>query len=211
MRSRCAKCVRSAGARAAPTTPMVHRTIIEPFKIKVVEPLPFLDRDDRERLLVEAGYNLFAIPAKDVTFDFLTDSGTTAMSAAQWSAMMIADESYAGSRSFERFERAVRAITGYDHVIPTHQGRAAERLLFQAIVTPGAKVPSNNHFDTTRANLEQLGAEAVDLVIGEARDPQHRHPFKGNIDLERLEAFCTQHRGRIPLGMLTITNNTGGG
>ena len=190
---------------------MVHRTIIEPFKIKVVEPLPFLDRDDRERLLVEAGYNLFAIPAKDVTFDFLTDSGTTAMSAAQWSAMMIADESYAGSRSFERFERAVRAITGYDRVIPTHQGRAAERLLFQAIVTPGAKVPSNNHFDTTRANLEQLGAEAIDLVIGEARDPQHRHPFKGNIDLERLDAFCAQHRGRIPLGMLTITNNTGGG
>jgi len=190
---------------------MNQRTIIEPFKIKVVEPLPFLDRGERERLLVEAGYNLFAIPAKDVTFDFLTDSGTTAMSAAQWSAMMIADESYAGSRSFERFEAKVRTITGYTHVIPTHQGRAAERLLFQALIKPGARVPSNNHFDTTRANLEQLGAEAVDLVIPEARDPQNRHPFKGNIDLERLEAFCATNRDRIPLGMLTITNNTGGG
>ncbi|MGE5182281.1 MAG: tryptophanase [Acidobacteriota bacterium] len=190
---------------------MNHRTIIEPFKIKVVEPLPMLDRAAREKLLAEAGYNLFAIPAKDVTFDFLTDSGTTAMSAAQWGAMMIADESYAGSRSFEKFEAVVRDITGYRHVIPTHQGRAAEHLLFGALVTPGSKVPSNNHFDTTRANLEQLGAEAIDLVIGEARDPQARHPFKGNIDLARLDAFCTAHAGKIPLGMLTITNNTGGG
>jgi tryptophanase len=188
-----------------------HRTIVEPFKIKVVEPLPFLDRAERERVLAEAGYNLFLVAARDVTFDFLTDSGTTAMSAAQWGAMMIADESYAGSTSFARFERVVREITGYHHVIPTHQGRAAERLLFSTIVPPGSKVPSNSHFDTTRANLEQLGAEAVDLVIPEARDPQDRHPFKGNIDLGRLDAFCAEHRGRIPLGLLTITNNTGGG
>jgi tyrosine phenol-lyase len=190
---------------------MDHRTIIEPFKIKVVEPLPMRTRGERERLLSAAGYNLFNIPAKDVTFDFLTDSGTTAMSAAQWSAMMIADESYAGSRSFEKFEATVKAITGYAHVIPTHQGRAAERLLFSALIAPGALVPSNNHFDTTRANIEQLGGEAVDLVIAAARDPQDRHPFKGNIDLARLDAFCEANKGRIPLGMLTITNNTGGG
>ncbi len=190
---------------------MDHRTIIEPFKIKVVEPLPMRTRGERERLLQTAGYNLFHVPAKDVSFDFLTDSGTTAMSAAQWSAMMVADESYAGSRSFEKFEATVKSITGYAHVIPTHQGRAAERLLFSALISPGAMVPSNNHFDTTRANIEQLGGEAVDLVIGAARDPQDRHPFKGNIDLARLDSFCEVNRGRIPLGMLTITNNTGGG
>ena len=190
---------------------MDHRTIIEPFKIKVVEPLPMRTRGERERLLAAAGYNLFNVPAKDVTFDFLTDSGTTAMSAAQWSAMMIADESYAGSRSFERFEATVQSITGYPHVIPTHQGRAAERLLFSALISPGALVPSNNHFDTTRANIEQLGGVAVDLVIAAARDPQDRHPFKGNIDLGRLDSFCDANKGRIPLGMLTITNNTGGG
>lgn len=190
---------------------MKHRTIIEPFKIKVVEPLPMRTSEERARLLERAGYNLFGIPAKDVTFDFLTDSGTTAMSAAQWSAMMIADESYAGSQSFERFQATVRDITHYPHVIPTHQGRAAERLLFQALVTPGSKVPSNNHFDTTRANIEQLGGEAVDLVVEVARDPRNGDPFKGNIDLGKLEAFCSVHRERIPLGMLTITNNTGGG
>ena len=190
---------------------MDHRTIIEPFKIKVVEPLPMRTPAERAALLERAGYNLFAIPAKDVTFDFLTDSGTTAMSAAQWSAMMIADESYAGSQSFERFQATVRDITGYPHVIPTHQGRAAERLLFQALVTPGSKVPSNNHFDTTRANIEQLGGEAVDLVVESARDPKNGDPFKGNIDLAKLDAFCELHRERIPLGMLTITNNTGGG
>jgi tryptophanase len=190
---------------------MDHRTIIEPFKIKVVEPLPMRTPAEREQLLAKAGYNLFHVPAKEVTFDLLTDSGTTAMSAAQWSAMMIADESYAGSQSFERFEAVVKTITGYAHVIPTHQGRAAERLLFSALVTPGSKVPSNNHFDTTRANIEQLGGEAVDLVIEAARDPQDRHPFKGNIDLARLDAFCATHKERIPLGMLTITNNTGGG
>jgi tyrosine phenol-lyase len=191
--------------------PKPHRTIIEPFKIKMVEPLPMLSQSERERILEEAGHNLFLVAAKHVTFDFLTDSGTSAMSAAQWGAMMIADESYAGSQSFERFEKVVKDLTGYPHVIPTHQGRAAERLLFGALVKPGMKVPSNNHFDTTRANIEQLGAEAVDLVIAEGRDPANRHPFKGNIDLKRLEEFCSEFRGRIPLGMLTITNNTGGG
>lgn len=186
-------------------------TIIEPFKIKMVEPLALHTRAEREAVLREAGWNLFLVPSREVTFDFLTDSGTTAMSAAQWGAMMVADESYAGSRSFARFERVVRDLTGYPHVIPTHQGRAAERLLFSLLVEPGRAIPSNNHFDTTRANIEQLGGEAVDLVIEEGRDPRNRHPFKGNVDLDRLDAFCREHRGRIPIGMATITNNTGGG
>jgi tryptophanase len=191
--------------------PTGRRTIIEPFKIKMVEPLPMRSRERREENLREAGYNLFLVPAKEVTFDFLTDSGTAAMSAAQWGGMLVADESYAGSSSFARFEGVVRGLTGYRFVIPTHQGRAAERLLFAHLVKPGLAIPSNNHFDTTRANIEQLGGEAVDLVIPEGRDPQGRHPFKGNIDLVRLEAFCGEHRSRIPCGMMTITNNTGGG
>jgi tyrosine phenol-lyase len=188
-----------------------HRTIIEPFKIKMVEPLAMLKRPEREPLLREAGYNLFMVAAEHVTFDFLTDSGTTAMSAAQWAAMTVADESYAGSRSFRRFEAVVRRLTGLEHVIPTHQGRAAERLLCEALVRPGMKIPSNNHFDTTRANIEHVGAEAVDLVIAEGRDPTSQHPFKGNIDLDRLADFCREHADRIPFGMLTITNNSGGG
>jgi len=188
-----------------------RRTVIEPFKVKVVEPLPRLSRAERERVLDEAGWNLFAVPARRVTFDFLTDSGTTAMSAAQWASMMIADESYAGSRSFEALELSIRRITGFQHVIPTHQGRAAERLLFSLLVKPGTIVPSNNHFDTTRANIEQLGGEAVDLVVAEARDTRSRAPFKGNLDVERLDELCRRERARIPLGMITITNNTGGG
>ncbi|HSB82176.1 MAG TPA: tryptophanase [Candidatus Methylomirabilis sp.] len=179
--------------------------------MRVVEPLPLPTREERERGLREAGFNLFLIPSRLVTFDFLTDSGTTAMSANQWAAMMASDESYAGSRSFEKFERVVRDLTGYPYVIPTHQGRAAERLLFSHLVRPGLKIPSNNHFDTTRANIEQLGGKAMDLVIPEGRDPQNRHPFKGNMDLARLEAFCAENAGRIPCGMMTITNNTGGG
>ncbi len=193
------------------TTDPEHRTVIEPFKVKVMEPLPFRSRPERERVLETAGWNLFLVPAREVTFDFLTDSGTTAMSAAQWAAMMVADESYAGSRSFERFEAVVHELTGFPHVIPTHQGRAAERLVFSTLVKAGDVVPSNNHFDTTRANLEHLGATALDLVIPEGRDPRSLHPFKGNIDLARLEACCREHAGRIPLGMITITNNTGGG
>ncbi len=187
------------------------RTIIEPFKIKVVEPLQMKTRNERELILKQAHYNLFLVRADDVTFDFLTDSGTTAMSANQWAAMMVADESYAGSRSFHRFRDVVEKITGYEHVIPTHQGRAAERLLFGALLKPGMKVPSNNHFDTTRANIEALGAQAVDLVIPEGKIPSNEHPFKGNMDLNRLDSFCKEFKDKIPLGMLTITNNTGGG
>ncbi|MBL0218536.1 MAG: tryptophanase [Myxococcales bacterium] len=190
---------------------MVRRSIIEPFKIKVVEPLPMRTVAERERILAEVGWNLFGVHAADVTFDFLTDSGTTAMSAAQWGAMMTADESYAGSRSFYRFEEVVRRITGYQHVIPTHQGRAAEHLLFSLHCERGQIVPSNNHFDTTRANLEQLGVTAVDVVCSEGRDPHLEHPFKGNVDLARLEALLAEHRGHVPFVMTTITNNTGGG
>jgi len=188
-----------------------HRTIIEPFKIKSVEPLALLSPNERDAYLQEAGYNLFLLPSKAVTFDFLTDSGTTAMSAAQWAAMIVADESYAGSRSFARLEGVVQKLTGCAHVIPTHQGRAAERLLCQALVKPGDSIPSNNHFDTTRANIEFVGAEAVDLVISEGRDPASSHPFKGNIDLEKLETFLSERKGKVPFGMVTITNNTGGG
>jgi tyrosine phenol-lyase len=190
---------------------MSHRTIIEPFKIKVVEPLTLKTRAEREDILKQAYYNLFLLKAEDVTFDFLTDSGTTAMSANQWAAMMVADESYAGSRSFHRFRDVVEKLTGYTHVIPTHQGRAAERLLFGVTVKPGMKIPSNNHFDTTRANIESAGAQAVDLVIAEGKVPELEHPFKGNIDLDRLDSFCREFQDKIPLGMLTITNNTGGG
>jgi len=186
-------------------------TIIEPFRIKVVEPIALPSRSAREGYLIEADYNLFALPADRVTFDLLTDSGTAAMSAAQWGAMMIGDESYAGSRSFRRFHDAVRELTGFRHIIPTHQGRAAERILFQLAVKGDSIVPSNNHFDTTRANIEYNGGEALDIVVEEAADTGSEHPFKGNIDLGRLEDLCRTRRDRIPLGMLTITNNTGGG
>jgi len=189
----------------------MRKTIIEPFKIKVTEPLALRTRKEREVILEAAHYNLFLIRSEDVTFDFLTDSGTTAMSANQWASMMVADESYAGSRSFHKFRDKVTSITGYGHVIPTHQGRASERLLFGVLLKPGMKVPSNNHFDTTRANIEALGAQAVDLVIPEGRIPENEHPFKGNIDLARLDSFCREFKDRIPVGMLTITNNTGGG
>lgn len=185
--------------------------IIEPFKIKVVEPIPLPTREERERCLVEASYNLFLLPAASVTFDLLTDSGTTAMSAAQWGAMMVADESYAGSQSFYRFEKVVRELTGYRHIIPTHQGRAAERILFECVVKQGMVVPSNSHFDTTRANIEHNGGVAQDLVVAEAMDTATSHPFKGNIDLARLDDFCRRERAKIPFGMMTITNNTGGG
>ena len=190
---------------------MQHRTIIEPFKIKITEPLAIHTREERLSAAEKAGYNLFLVPAEMVTFDFLTDSGTTAMSAAQWAAMMVADESYAGSRSFHKFDAVVKNLTGYSHVIPTHQGRASERLLFSLLVKKGSMIPSNNHFDTTRANIEQLGGEAVDLVIDEGRQPANLHPFKGNIDLQKLERFCEANHDRIPVGMMTITNNTGGG
>jgi len=190
----------------------VSRVVFESFKAKVVEPLALPTRAERAEHLRRAGYNLFGLPADAVTFDLLTDSGTTAMSAEQWAAMMRGDESYAGSRSFHRFERVVRDLTGYRHVVPTHQGRAAERILFSLVVERGVSViPGNNHFDTTRANIEFDGGTALDLVVAEAADPSDPSPFKGNLDVDRLEDCCRHHAGRIPLGMLTITNNTGGG
>ena len=184
----------------------------EPFKIKVVEPIRRTTREERERLLKEAGYNLFQLPADSVYVDLLTDSGTSAMSDDQWAGMMMGDESYAGSKNYYHFEAAVRSIFGFKHVIPTHQGRMAENLLFSTVVKPGMCVPNNIHFDTTRANIEHQQAEAVDLVIKEAYDPQCDLPFKGNMDLVRLEDVINRvGPARIPLAMLTITNNSAGG
>lgn len=184
----------------------------EPFKIKVVEPIRRTTREERDRLLREAGYNLFQVPADSVYVDLLTDSGTAAMSDNQWAGMMLGDESYAGSKNYYHFEETVRSICGYRHVIPTHQGRMAENLLFSTVVKPGMCVPNNIHFDTTRANVEHQRAEALDLVIKEAYDPHADLPFKGNMDLVRLEETINRiGRKRIPLVMLTITNNSGGG
>jgi tryptophanase len=185
--------------------------IIEPFRIKSVGPLRKTDRAERERLLAEAHWNAFLLEADDVLIDLLTDSGTSAMSAQQWGAIMVGDESYAGSRSFHRFESAVQKIFGFKHVIPTHQGRAAEKILCGLMLESGLAVPNNNHFDTTRANVEFTGAEAVDLVTEEGKDPDSLHPFKGNIDIEKLKAWLAANRGNAPFGMLTITNNAGGG
>jgi tyrosine phenol-lyase len=192
-------------------TPM-PRTIIEPFRIKSVEPIRWTTRAQREKFLRIANYNLFLLPADDVLIDLLTDSGTGAMSTHQWAAMMEGDESYAGSRSFDQFRDSVQDIFGYKHVIPTHQGRAAERILFSVMCKKGDVVPNNTHFDTTRANVEFVGAEAVDLVIPEGRQPSVRHPFKGNMDVDALETLIQNvGRDRIPLVMLTVTNNSGGG
>jgi tryptophanase len=190
---------------------VAYRTIIEPFRIKSVEPLPFPTEEERREALRRAGYNLFGLHASEVTIDLLTDSGTGAMSSEQWAAMMRGDESYAGARSFERFEAVVKDLTGYAHVIPTHQGRAAERILFGAIASEGDIVPNNTHFDTTRANVEFQGAEARDLVCAEGRDLSLEAPFKGDIDLERLERTLAEEGDRVPLVMVTITNNSGGG
>ena len=186
--------------------------IIEPFKIKVVEPIGLTTREQREKLLTDSGYNPFLIDAEYITFDFLTDSGTGAMSAAQWGAMMIGDEAYAGSRSFRRFEKVIQDITGFKHVIPTHQGRAAESIVFSITVDETKWVPNNCHFDTTRANIECRKGHALDLVIEEGKNPALDHPFKGNIDLDKLDAFIKEHGPEnIPMGYLTVTNNTGGG
>jgi len=185
---------------------------MEPFKIKVVEPIAFTTRAQRAEALAAAGYNLFNVPASLITIDLLTDSGTSAMSDRQWSGMMLGDESYAGSRNYFNLERVVRRITGYRHVIPTHQGRVAENLLFTTVVKPGDRVPNNIHFDTTRANVEHNLGVPVDCVIDAAYDVGAEHPFKGNLDVAKLDRlFAEVGRERIPLVLLTITNNSGGG
>jgi tryptophanase len=191
---------------------MPIRTIIEPFRIKSVEPIRWTTRAEREKLLRDANYNLFLLAADDVLIDLLTDSGTGAMSTYQWGAIMEGDESYAGSRSYIRFRDSVQDIFGFKHVIPAHQGRAAERILFSVMVKKGDVVPNNTHFDTTRANVEHAGGEALDLPIAEGKQPSLIHPFKGNMDVVALEQTIQRvGRERIPLVMLTVTNNSGGG
>jgi len=190
----------------------VVQTIIEPFRIKSVEPLRHTTAAEREAFLEQAGYNLFLIDARNILIDLLTDSGTSAMSTEQWAAVMRGDESYAGSESFYRLKRAADELTGLRHMIPTHQGRAAERILFTVVCKPGNVVPSNTHFDTTRANIEFAGARAVDLPIPEAADTQLRLDFKGNMDVAALEALiAAEGAANVPLVMLTVTNNSGGG
>jgi len=191
---------------------MPTRPIIEPFRIKSVEPIRRTTPAERKKLIEDAGYNLFLVPSEAILIDLLTDSGTSAMSTEQWAAMMRGDESYAGSPSFTRFRNSIVSIFGFHHVIPTHQGRAAERILFNVMCKKGDIVPNNTHFDTTRANCEFVGAHAVDIPIPEAKEPAHLHPFKGNMDTAKLtELIEREGAKKIPLVMLTVTNNSGGG
>ena len=188
------------------------KTIIEPFKIKMVEPIKMTTREEREQILIKAGFNLFLVHSEEVLIDLLTDSGTAAMSAEQWAGMMRGDEAYACSRSYYRFLDTVKDIFGFKHIIPTHQGRAAERILFSIMCKKGDIIPNNTHFDTTRANVEFREAEAVDLPIAEALRPAQFHPFKGNMDAERLRQLIKKvGPERIPLAMITVTNNSEGG
>lgn len=191
---------------------MPYRTIVEPFRVKSIEPIRFTTRQEREARLAAAGWNLFRLAARDVAIDLLTDSGTGAMSAEQWAALMRGDESYAGATSFERFRSVVQELTGYDEAIPTHQGRAAERILFAATTTARDVVPNNTHFDTTRANVEYQEATALDVLCAEGADLYAEAPFKGNVDVERLRTVISEVGvDRVPLVMVTVTNNSGGG
>ncbi len=187
------------------------KTIIEPFRIKSVEPIRMTTREERKAVLKAAGWNLFKINAEDIIIDFLTDSGTGAMSSEQWAGIMRGDESYAGARSWHRFRERVEELTGFRHVIPTHQGRAAERILFSCLNLPGKIVVSNTHFDTTRANVQYLGGTAIDIPVPEARDPRSQLPFKGNIDLDRLREVLADNKLEVACVILTVTNNSGGG
>jgi tryptophanase len=191
--------------------PWPYRTIIEPFRIKAVEPIPFLHPEERRAALSRAGHNLFKLKAQEVTIDLLTDSGTGSMSASQWAALMEGDESYAGSTSWQELEAVVHRITGFPHVLPVHQGRAAERIMSRTVIPPGAVVLNNTHFDTTRANVEQAGGVALDLPVAEALQPEVVAPFKGDMDLEALDRALVEHGDKVAMVMLTLTNNAAGG
>ena len=190
---------------------MEFETIIEPFKIKSVEPLPITSQEERLKALKREHWNIFGLKSQEVTIDLLTDSGTGSMSSEQWASLMRGDESYAGSQSWQRFEGVVKELTGYKHIIPTHQGRASERILASVMLKEGNVVPSNSHFDTTRANVEFTGSEALDLLCKEGQDLLKPAPFKGNVDLEKLEETLSKEKENIPYVLMTVTNNTGGG
>ncbi len=187
------------------------KTIMEPFRIKMTEPIKTLSAEEREIALKKAHHNVFLLDGEDCPIDLLTDSGTGAMSSQQWAALMLGDESYAGSRSWKKFKSTIQEITGMDHVFPTHQGRAAESLLAMIKVKPGDVIPNNSHFDTTRANMQFAGAKTLDLLTEEGLNPASELPFKGNMDLQKLEACIQEYGDRIPFCMITVTNNTGGG